>query len=155
MVEDGGDAVPDAVQHRGVGAGLGAVQSEMPVDIPPLAVQDLKEVGGIEAVDGEAPGQTGVDMGVDVDETGHDDAAPGIHKLGVGILGLQLRIGTDLTDDLTVDRDGAVLHIGKHFVSVMAPFPTNSIGSSSFWCGFPGCLPLFPFARRNEKKFIR
>ena len=52
MVEDGGHAVPDAVQHRGVGAGPGAVQGQMPVDVPPLAVQHLQKVGGVEPVDG-------------------------------------------------------------------------------------------------------
>ena len=45
VVEDGGHAVPDGVQHRGVGAGPGAVQGQMPVDVPPLAVQHLQKVG--------------------------------------------------------------------------------------------------------------
>ena len=113
VVEDGGHAVPDAVQDGGVGAGLGAVQGQVAVDVPPLAVQNLKEVGGVEAVDGKAAGQTGIDVGVDVDETGHDDAALGVHKFCVGILGLQLGITADLLDDFAVDDDSAVLQIGE------------------------------------------
>ena len=111
VIEDGGHAVPDAVQHGGVSAGAGAIQGQVTVDVPPLAVQHLKEVGGIEAVNGQATGQSGIDVGVDVDETGHDDAALGVHKLGIGVLGLHVSQGTDLLDHLAVQNDGAVLQI--------------------------------------------
>ncbi len=46
MVKDGGDTVTDAVQHRSIGAGAGAVQGQIPVDVPPLAVQHLKNWWG-------------------------------------------------------------------------------------------------------------
>ena len=116
VVEDGGHTVPDAVQHRGVGAGPGAVQGQMSVDVPPLAVQHLQEVGGVEPVDGQAPGQARVDVGVHVDEAGHDDAPPGVHKLGVGVFGPQLGQGPHLLDDLAVQRHRAVLRIGEGLV---------------------------------------
>ena len=117
MVKDGGHAVPDAVQHRGVGAGPGAVQGQMPVDVPPLTIQHLKEIGGGKAVDGQSSCQAGVDVGMGVDEAGHDHAALGVHKFGVRILGFQAGKGADLLDDLTVDHDSAILHIGEGFVA--------------------------------------
>ena len=117
MVKDGGHAVPDAVQHRGIGAGAGAVQGQIPVDVPPLAVQHLEEIGGVEAVDGQAACQAGVDVGVGVDEAGHNYAALGVHKFSLGILGLQVGKGADLLDDLAVDHDSAILHIGEGFVA--------------------------------------
>ena len=117
VVEDGGDAVPDAVQHGGVGAGPGAVQSQVTVDIPPLTIQHLKKVGGVEAVDAQSPGQAGVNMGVGVDEAGHDDAAFGVHKLSVRVFGLELGKGAHFLDELTVNSDGTVLQIGECFVA--------------------------------------
>ena len=52
-------------------------------------------------------------MGVDVDEAGHDHAALGVHKLRVGILGLQVGQGAHFLDNLAVQRYGAVLQIGQ------------------------------------------
>ena len=123
VVEDGGHAVPDAVQDGGVGAGAGTVQGQVAVNVPPLAVQHLKEVGGIEAVDGQAPGQAGVNMGMDVDKAGHDDAALGVHELGVGVLGLHVGQGADLLNHLAVQNDGAVFQIRE----LLAPGDESAI----------------------------
>ena len=98
MESIGGDALLDGVDHQGLGGSAGGLQVQVPVDVPPLAVQHLIEVGGIVAVDGKAPGQGGVDVGMGVDETGHDDAALGVHKLCLGILGLQIGGGAHLYD---------------------------------------------------------
>ena len=116
VVEDGGDAVPDAVQHGGVGAGPGAVQGQVPVNVPPLAVQHLKEVGGVEAVDGQTPGQAGVDVGVDVDQARHDHAPLGVHKLRAGVFGFQLGQGAHLPDRLAVQQHRPVLQIGERLI---------------------------------------
>ena len=89
VVEDGGDALLDGVDHQSLGAGLGSRQVQVAVDVPPLAVQHLVEVGGGVAVDAEAPGQGGIDVGVGVDEAGHDDPALGVHEFRLGIFRLQ------------------------------------------------------------------
>ena len=113
MVEDGGDAVPDAVQHRGVGAGPGAVQGQVAVDIPPLAVQHLEKVGGVKPVDGQTPGQAAVDMGVDVDQARHDHAALGVHKLGVGVLLLHGLKGAGFLYRIPIQHHGPILQVGE------------------------------------------
>ena len=89
MIEDGGDALLDGVDDQGLCGGPGGRQVQVPVDVPPLAVQHLIEVGGVVPLDGEAPGQGGVDVGVGVDEARHDDPAPGVHELRLGVLRFQ------------------------------------------------------------------
>ena len=111
-VKNGGHAVPDAVQDGGVGAGAGAVQGQMPVDVPPLAVQDLEEIGGVKPVNGQPPGQAGINVRMDVDEAGHNHPAPGVHKPGLGILGPQGRQGTGFPNRLPLQDHRAVLQVG-------------------------------------------
>ena len=108
VVEDGGDALLDGVDHQGLGAGPRGLQVQVPVDVPPLAVQHLVEAGGVIPIDGEAPGQGGVDVGVGVDETRHDDAAPGVHELRLGVSGLQVGGGAHLHDLSPVSDHTAV-----------------------------------------------
>ena len=86
MVEDGGDTLLDGVHVQSRGAGPCAVHHQLAVDGPPRAVQHLIEVGGVVAHDGQTSRQRRVDVGVSVDEGGHDDAAPGIDAVGVGVL---------------------------------------------------------------------
>jgi hypothetical protein len=47
-------------------------------------------------------------MGVGVDETGHDDAAPGVHELRLGIPGPEIRGGAHRHDLSAVGDDAAV-----------------------------------------------
>ena len=102
----------------------------MPVDVPPLAVQNLIEVGGGKAVDAQPPGQGGVDVGVGVDEPGHDDAAPGVHQLRLRVLLPQLGGGAHGGNALSVDGYAAVLQV------MSLPFARMYIAfSSSFSCG--------------------
>ena len=108
VVENSGDALLDGVDHQGLGGSLGRLQVQIPVDVPPLAVQHLVEVGGVVAVDAEAPGQSGVNVGMGVDEARHDDAALGVHKLRLGVLGLQFRGGAHLHDLAAVGDHTAV-----------------------------------------------
>ena len=112
VVEDRGHAVAQAVQHGGVGARAGAVKREVVVDLPPLLLEVLEEVGGVAALDGQAAGQAGVDVGVAVHQARHDDAAVGVHDLGVRVLLGQRGGGPDLGDLLAIDGDGAVLEVG-------------------------------------------
>ena len=111
VVEDGGDALLDGVDHQRLGAGLGGLQVQVPVDVPPLAVQHLVKAGGVVPVDGEAPGQSGIDVGVGIDESRHDDAAPGVHKLRLGVLGLQIGGGAHLHDLAAVGDHAAVRQV--------------------------------------------
>ena len=108
MVENGGDALLDGVDHQGLGGSLGSFQVQIPVDVPPLAVQHLIEVGGVIAVDAQAPGQSGIDVSVGVDKARHDDAALGVHKLRLGVFGLQIGGGADLHDLAAVGDHTAV-----------------------------------------------
>ena len=89
MVKDGGDALFDGVHIQRRSGGAGAVHHQVAVDGPPCAVQHLIEVGGVVAHDAQATGQRGVDVGVGVDECGHDDAALGVDDVGVGVFGAQ------------------------------------------------------------------
>ncbi len=108
VVEDGGDALLDGVDHQGLGTGPGGCQVQMTVDVPPLAIQYLIEVGGGVAVDGEAPGQGRVDVGVGIDEAGHNDAALGVHKFRLGVFGSQGGSLADLHNPSAVSDHAAV-----------------------------------------------
>ena len=112
VVNDGGDAVTDGVQNGGVSTSLGAIHGQMTVDVPPGVFQNFDEVTGVLACDGQTASQTGVDVGVCIDQTGHDDAALSIHELGVGILGLHVSQGADFLDELAVNDDSAVHQVG-------------------------------------------
>ena len=111
MVEDGGDALLDGVHVQGRGAGPCAVHHQLAVDGPPRAVQHLIEVGGVVAHDGQTSRQSGVDVGVGVDEGRHDDAAPGIDAVGVGVLPAQGALLTYLHNLAALVGHGAVLVI--------------------------------------------
>ena len=108
VVEDRGDTIANGVQNRGIGACLGAVERQIVVDLPPLLLKILQEVGGVAALNGKAAGQTRVDVGVAVDESGHDEVALGIDVLGIRVLGLELALGTYFDDRISVNGDRTV-----------------------------------------------
>ena len=108
VVEDRGDAIANGVQNRGIGACLGAVECQVVVDLPPLLLKILQEVGGVAAFNGKAAGQTRVDVGVAIDESGHDEVALGVDVLGIRVLGLELALGTYFDDRISVNGDRAV-----------------------------------------------
>ena len=108
VIEDRGDAIADGVQNRGIGAGLGAVERQVVVDLPPLLLKILQEVGGVAALNGKAAGQTRVDVGVAVDESGHDEVALGVDVLGIRVLGLELALGAHFDDRISVNGDRTV-----------------------------------------------
>ena len=109
MVEDRRHALLDGVHVQRGGAGAGAVHHQVAVDGPPCAVQHLIEVGGVVAHDAQATGQRGVDVGVGVDEGGHDDAALGVDDVGVGVFGAQSGLLAYLYDLRTLIGHRAVL----------------------------------------------
>ena len=117
MVEDGGDALLDAVDVEGVGGGLGAGQGQAAVNGPPGAVQNLIEIGGIVALDGKSAGKGRVDMRMGVDESRHDNATLGVNKFRIGILCLQIGGFADFFDFCAVDDHTAVRQIGECFAS--------------------------------------
>ena len=112
VVDDGGNAVTDGVQDGGVSASLGAVHGQVAVDVPPSVLQNFDEVTGVLACDGQATGQTGVDVSVGIDQAGHDNAALCVHELGVGVLGLHLSQSANFLDQFALDDDSAVFQVG-------------------------------------------
>ena len=112
VVEDRGHAVTKRVEDRGVGGGTGTVQREVVVDLPPLLLEVLEEVGGIAALDGEAAGETGVDVRVAVDEARHDDATVGVNVLVARVSGLELLLVADGGDGVSADGNRAALEVG-------------------------------------------
>ena len=108
MIEDGRHAVPDALENGRVRGSPCPVQGKLPVDRPPLTVEDLVEVCGIEAFDGKSSRQPGIYMRVSVDESRHDQAAVGIDLFGSGILLLQGLSVADIQDLFAVYDNGAV-----------------------------------------------
>ena len=112
VVEDGGDAVAERLHHGDVRAGARAVEREVAVDVPPLLLEVLEEVGGVAALDGKAARQARVDVGVAVDEARHDEPAAGVEAGGLGVCAAKLFSPADRDDLGAVDRDGAVLDVG-------------------------------------------
>ena len=111
MVEDRRHALLDGVHVQRGGGRPCAVHHQMAVDGPPRAVKDFVEVRRVVADDGKAAGEGGVDVRVRVDERGHDDAAPGVNDLGVGILGAKRCFLADFDDLRALEGDGTVLVI--------------------------------------------
>lgn len=108
VIENRGDAIADGIQDRGIGAGLGAVERQVVVDLPPLLLKILQEVGGVAALNGKAAGQTRVDAGVAVDKPGHDEVTLGVDVLGIRVLGLELALGAHFDDCISVNGDRTV-----------------------------------------------
>ena len=113
MVENRRDALLDAVDVQRVGGGLRALEGQAAIDGPPRSVEHLVEIGGVVALDGKAAGKGGIDVGVGVDEGGHDDAALCINELGFGVFCPQRCGRADLLDLRAVDHDAAVGQVGK------------------------------------------
>ena len=111
VVKDRRHAVADTVQDRCVGRRPGTVQSELPVDRPPGAVEDLKEIGGIIADNGKTSCQPGINMRVGIDQAGHDDAALRVDKGRLRILFLQILQPADRQDLGPFRDDSAVFQI--------------------------------------------
>ena len=112
VVEDRGDAVPDALQYRGIGAGPGHVQGQVAVDVPPCALQYLQEICGVVARDREPPGQPRIDVGVGVNQPGHDDAAVGVDAFGIRIARRQRFAFTHFEDGIALDDHRPVGEVG-------------------------------------------
>ena len=114
MVENGRDALLDAVDVQRIGRGAGALERQLAVHGPPCAVKDFVEARGVVADDAQAASQSGVNVGVGVDEGGHDDAALGVDDLGLRVFCAQRGFFADL-DDL-----GAFIGDGAFFVIALA-----------------------------------
>ena len=146
VIEDGGNALLDAVHIQGVGAGAGAGQGQLAVDGPPGAVQDLVEIGGIVAHDGQAPCQGGVDMGVGIDEGGHDDAALGVDEVGLGVFGPQDVLLAYLGDDGSLIGHGPVLIIA---LAALVPGDESSVDDQIHVCSSLQIVFLFFRVKKN------
>ena len=136
MVEDGGHAVSQAVEDRGVGARAVPVKREVAVNLPPLLLEVLQEVVGVAALDGKPAGKSGVDVGVAVHEARHDDAAVGVHVLGSRVRSLELGLVAHGADAVAVDGHGATLQVGRLVVSGDdASVPNNEHDAPFFVAG--------------------
>ena len=98
VIEDRGDAIADGVKNRGIGAGLGAVERQVVVDLPPLLLSILQEVGGLQPLMARPRAKPGVDVGVAL-------MSPGMMRLPwastysvSGYLGLELALGAHFDD---------------------------------------------------------
>ena len=111
VVENGGDALLDAVDVESIGAGAAALQGQLAIHGPPSAVQHLVEIGGVVAHNAEAASQSGIDMGVGVNKGGHDDAAAGINDFSIGVLGAESGLLPYLHDFRALKGHGAVFII--------------------------------------------
>ena len=125
MVKNSGYTVPDAVKYGCISAGLGAVQCQMPVNIPPLAVQHLIEISWLEAVNRQPPRKAAVNMRMDVNQPWHYYAALCIYKLCIRIRFPQLVKRPYLTDNLPVNRNSPVFQIRAGLASSNKPAVSN------------------------------
>ena len=114
VVENGRNALLDAVDVQGIRGGAGAFERQLAVHGPPRTVEDLIEVRGIVADDGQPACQRGIDVGMRVDECGHDDAALGVDDLGLRVFCAQRGFFADLDDF------GAFIGDGAFFVIALA-----------------------------------
>ena len=147
VVKDGGHAVHDAVQIGGIGAGLGVRQEQVAVDGPPLLIQNLQEVGGVVALDGQAAGKGGIDVVVSVDEAGHDHAALGVDEFGFGVLRLQCGGLAHFFNQVALNGNTAVLQIGVCVVASDQAAISQKIHNHS-----SPLLLMRCFAAINEKR---
>ena len=79
VVDEGRRAVADRVDERHEGALVAVLGGERGVQPPPQVAQDAHEVPGRPGLR-EAPGERAVEVGVGVDEAGHDDLARGVER---------------------------------------------------------------------------
>ena len=114
MIEDRRDALLDAVDVQGICGGAGPLKRQLAIHGPPCAVKDFIEVRGVVADDGQAARQRGIDVGMRVDECGHDDAALGVDDLGLRVFCAQRGFFADLDDF------GAFIGDGAFFVIALA-----------------------------------
>ena len=90
MVEDCRHAIADAVDHAYHGAPINVVEREHLVEPPPQTLQNLLKVAGRCVLQRHAAGKGAVEMGVCVDEAGHDHAALRIEEPDGGMDAAQL-----------------------------------------------------------------
>lgn len=80
VVEDGGCAVANAVDHGDGGAERDIVEGEDFVEAPPEAFEDFDEVAGGSIFERHSAGEGAVEVHVGVDEAGHDESATSINE---------------------------------------------------------------------------
>ena len=117
MVEYGRYTVSDAVQYGRICAGLCSVDSQMTVDGPPCAVEDLKEVCRVVSDDRKSSCKSGVNMCMSVDQTRHDYAALSVDEFGVRICCFHIGERSDRLYHLSVDNYGSVFQVRKFRIS--------------------------------------
>ena len=114
MVENGRDALLDAVDVQRIGGGAGAFERQLAIHGPPCAVEHFIEICGVVADNGQTACKCGIDVGMRVDECGHDDAALGVDDLSLRVFCAQRGFFADLDDF------GAFIGDGAFFVIALA-----------------------------------
>ena len=108
VVKHRGHAVFDAVGIDGIGGQTVVFVREVPVDLPPLALENVVEILRTVPVDGQAACEGAVDMVVHVDEARHDHAAPRVDGFRIRVFSPERGAVADLHNSLTVDDDRAI-----------------------------------------------
>ena len=114
MVKNSRNALLDAVNVQGICGGAGALKRQLAIHGPPCAVEHFIEICGVVADNGQTACKRGIDVGMRVDECGHDDAALGVDDLGLRVFCAQCILFADL-DDL-----GALIGDSAFFVIALA-----------------------------------
>ena len=114
VIENGRNALLDAVNVQGICGGAGPLKRQLAIHGPPCAVEHFIEICGVVADNGQTARQRGIDVGVRVDECGHDDAALGVDDLGLRVFCAQRGFFADLDDF------GAFIGDGAFFVIALA-----------------------------------
>ena len=117
MIEDRRDALLDAVDVKCVCRGSRALERQLAVHCPPRAVQHLIEVGGVIADDRKTARQGGIDVGVRIDERGHDDVALGVDDFRLRIFCAQGCFFADFYD-LRAFKDDAAFFVVAFCVGI-------------------------------------
>ena len=107
MIEDRCDALLDAVDVECVCGGSRALECQLAVHCPPRAVEHLIESSGVIADDRKAAGEGGIDVGVGVDERGHNDVALCVDDLGLRVFRAQRCFFADFYDLCALKDDTA------------------------------------------------
>ena len=114
VIENGRNALLDAVNVQGICGGAGALKRQLAIHGPPCAVEHFIEICGVVADNGQTACKRGIDVGMRVDECGHDDAALGVDDLGLRVFCAQCGFFADLDDF------GALIGDSAFFVIALA-----------------------------------
>src|ERR1035437_5035335 len=108
MIEDGGGAISDAVNHCHHGAQVHIFESQNFIQPPPEPLKNLNKVARRIVFQRHSTSKRAVEMHMCIDEAGHDEPAPGIDK-SLGGVGLKQCGGRADLNDLAIANGDATV----------------------------------------------